>query len=360
MSTKRIVVAVAVLVLSACSAPTKRGDSAQAAAPKPAVLQQGEAPKGPELEPQERKAWAPWSAYRVGEIDVYVARKGDARKPLVVMFQGSGPSPLFSIPAPGKRGSSLIFYKSVPKHLDGFHFAAIEKRGVESFGPRPARFGPAGRRGSREYREHADKKTRVADCAIAIRALARQPWCREIILLGHSEGAHVVTGLLRSLEAGTCSAAAILSSAGPTQFFGLQLLGKDRSSLGETFARMQAMRGPDANPNELWLGHPLRRWTSYALDSTPLEDVRNVDTPLFVAHGTQDRSSHVLAADLFVLEALRQKPERPLLYLRLHGYSHAYRRGDDDLRDFVITAFLRWAISHPKASGVRESELSGD
>jgi hypothetical protein len=49
---------------------------------------------------------------------------------------------------------------------------------------------------SDEYFSQETKQARVDDVVAAVRAISVQPWAGKILLVGHSEGTHVVTGVL--------------------------------------------------------------------------------------------------------------------------------------------------------------------
>jgi hypothetical protein len=77
-----------------------------------------------------------------------------------------------------------------------------------------------------------------------------------------------------------------------------------------------------ADDGLMYEGLPARRWKTFVLESTPLDDVRESIGPLFVAHGTRDGT--ILAPDLFVIEAVRQQPTRSLRYVVLENGDHAF------------------------------------
>jgi pimeloyl-ACP methyl ester carboxylesterase len=86
------------------------------------------------------------------------------------------------------------------------HFAVVEKPGVAPLKFDAAMnqqeklraFELAGVRCSQEFFENATKTVRVDDVRLAMTALAGQPWASGFILVGHSEGTHVATGVLRT------------------------------------------------------------------------------------------------------------------------------------------------------------------
>ena len=106
-----------------------------------------------------------------------------------------------------------------------------------------------------------------------------------------------------------------------------------------------------ADDDAMYQGHAARRWKSYALDTTPLEDVRESTAPLYVAYGGREPNLH--AGDLFVLEALRQQPTRALRYVVVadgdHGFDSSNGRGHFAQ---VFDDFLAWALNPQRATGV--------
>lgn len=107
-----------------------------------------------------------------------------------------------------------------------------------------------------------------------------------------------------------------------------------------------------ADDASIYDGLPARRWKSFWIESTPLDDVRNSDVPLFVAHGSRDGS--LLPSDLFVMESLRQKPDRPVRYVVVQDGDHAF--GTSGARSRVkelFDDFLAWALNPQRATGLR-------
>ena len=99
-------------------------------------------------------------------------------------------------------------------------------------------------------------------------------------------------------------------------------------------------------------GLPARRWKTFWLDSTPMEDVRDSTVPLFVAQGSRDDST--LAADLFALEAIRQQPRRAIRYVVVERGDHAFETPDGKSHvSELFDDFVRWALD-----GKRQTSLA--
>jgi hypothetical protein len=74
---------------------------------------------------------------------------------------------------------------------------------------------------SRDYFTNITKQARVEDTAATISAVARQPWARQTLLAGHSEGTHVATGVLNTNTTAAIAAGGLFASAGPVPFYGV-------------------------------------------------------------------------------------------------------------------------------------------
>jgi hypothetical protein len=305
----------------------------------------------------ETLSGSPWSHYRLAgakrTAEVYLI-KDDHPKPVVVMLQGSGCAPLFTVNADQTFHGTSIFDDVVASRTSRFHFALVEKQGVT-----PLQFAPGmtpqqklslfkkvqDGACSPAYFKNETAVIRTEDALDVVRALSTEPWVRGVLVTGHSEGSHVVTGVLRHDTDHLIAAAALFSSAGPTQFY---TGAETRESFGKTFEMMQKVR--QADDDAMFEDHAARRWKSYALDTTPLEDVRQSVVPLYVAHG--EREANIHAADLFVLEALRQQPSRPLRYVVVGNGNHAFvdATGRDHFAQ-VFDDFASWALGAGHLTG---------
>jgi hypothetical protein len=81
------------------------------------------------------------------------------------------------------------------------------------------------------------------------------------------------------------AAAALFASAGPTPFYGGYVArgAGDRQQFQSVFDRIRKLQS--AEDDSMYQGLPARRWKTFWLDSTPIDDVRDSTVPLFVAQG---------------------------------------------------------------------------
>ena len=279
-------------------------------------------------------------------------------KPVVFLLQGSGCSPAFTVEADGHFDTTSLFQDVLVRERSRVHFAIVEKPGVA-----PVRFTAsmtreqkvqaferAGNECTAEFYNNATKTVRVSDVLDAIAAVSSQPWARSVILAGHSEGTHVATGVLSRVRKGTIAGAALFASAGPVQFWSASVSsgGTSRESFQSAFDRIRMLQ--NAPDDFMYKGLPARRYKTFWLESTPIEDVRDSDVPLFVAQGTRDGT--VMASDLFAMEALRQQPKRSLRYVVIDGGDHAFEMPDGTSRVATLfDDFLNWILDSKRPTG---------
>lgn len=297
-----------------------------------------------------------WSAYRLKResagVDVFLMHD-ERPKPVVMLLQGSGCSPAFTVDPDGTYRTTSLFQDAIAPALKTVHFAMVEKRGVSPVrfddGMTQAqefeRFFRAGKECSTAFYESATKEARVADVTAVLTAIAPEPWASTILLLGHSEGTHVATGVLKGHAQRAIAAAGLFASAGPTPYWGgtYATSGVDaRAEFARNLERLrEVQRAPDG---AMFDGLPARRYKTFWIRSTPMDDVRDSDVPLFVAQGSRDGT--LLPADLFVMEAVRQKPTRPVRYVVLNDGDHAFEQPMGRSRVVeLFNDFLAWGTN---------------
>jgi pimeloyl-ACP methyl ester carboxylesterase len=305
------------------------------------------------IEASPKPGWDKWRLERgaLPKLDVYVARDGE-RRPLVVLIQGSKCYPLFSYrDRDGKRTlvTQLIFGDEGDSLTDPkVHLAAVERRGLQSFGARPTE-----RPQCTDQFGAVTKPDRVQDVADAVLALSRQPWVDGVLLVGHSEGADVASGVAKRLK-DEIKAVALLGGAGATQFFDFVAEAHqkgDWKQVGRAFGDLIWMTGGSANGR--YNGLPIERWKTFAIDSTPLDDLRPLTVPVFVAQGGADGHASVEGSDVMVLELLRDA-RRKVSYLVLPDDDHDFmsQRTHEDHRVKVLHDFIVWALDPDKQRSV--------
>jgi pimeloyl-ACP methyl ester carboxylesterase len=171
-------------------------------------------------------------------------------------------------------------------------------------------------------------------------------------VVGHSEGADVAAGVGRAM-ADKLPGVALLSGAGITRFFDqvVQARVQTDEDVKQVFDDLIWITGPDASGD--YKGASITRQLTYAVDSTPLDDLSRVKVPVFVATGTSDDKVPVLTTDAFVTELLRNR-ERQVTYAILPKLDHQFATADgtSHFHD-VLKLVVDWAIAGASGRTVR-------
>jgi len=311
--------------------------------------------EGPSAAKISGTEWAPWERWRVRRadgppLDVYLAHDG-AKRPLVIMLPGSGCAPLFRVRGEGGKKdfqTSLIFADEADAKDRAAHLAGVERRGLESFAADASSACAAGHGG-------VSKVERVKDAADAALALSKLPWAGRILLAGHSEGADVAAGAARLLS-GRVDVAAVgfFAGGGPSQFFDEVVAARragDASAAQGAFDDLLSMAS--RTPPARYRGYPSERFITYAVDSSPLDDLLRTRVPVFIVQGGRDASVPIESSDLLAVELLRDRA-RLVKYLILPDSDHGFVDADgvDRARE-VFAEFVRWSLDPLKTREVR-------
>ena len=213
-------------------------------------------------------------------------------RPLALIVQGSGCTPLFRRSADGRVRAGLpALLTSAARGRLGI--LAVEKPGVVAFAAGPMHGNTEGC--APEFLAEHTLERRVAALRAALDAALRDgnhP-ARPLLAIGHSEGAAAVARLAR-LDA-RISHVALLSGNGPSPLDDLIASARSRATSGElesdTAARIQAQAeaifaDPESIERLAW-GHPFRRWSSFLRGST-LDDLRASGAEIHLVHGSVD------------------------------------------------------------------------
>ncbi len=301
--------------------------------------------------------WRKWTVERPGmqTLDVYIAGDTTEKKPVLLLVTGSKCRPVFDVKENGKVNSPLFTTDASFYRKTGFITVVMERRGVKSFEPIPPEIAAIDiRTRCRDDYGALSKFDRVKDLEDCVRALRREKWFGKLAILGHSEGVDVTTGLAKTLGDQDILALGLMAGASPSQFGDFIL---------EARAQKDNIKAMAIFDDVIWLtsekaegkygGYPLKRWRSYAIESTPMEDVRESMVPVFVANGSRDTHAPIGGADTFVLELLRRQEKRNVLYLSIADLDHNFMDAKgNDLSLAVIKEFAAWALSSDKGRKV--------
>lgn len=296
--------------------------------------------------------WQKWSFEKKDgtRIDAYGVVDVSTRNPVLVMITGSRCAPLLR-ERDGKTVSPLFITDPAYFRRKGVQAIAVERRGISSFKPIPETVAAKEprQRCSEEY-GGLDKQERVDDVAFALAALQKQPWFGRIFIMGHSEGVDIAAGVAKSLAGDGIASLGLFSGATSSLFFDFVVgarLADDETQVQSVFDGLIWLTGPTAAGK--YGGYPIKKFLSYAVNSSILDDTLATEVPLFVANGTADKKAAVAGADVFVVEVLRKQPRRAVHYVNYPDLDHEYvDKSGTDYSVKVFDQFIDWSFSADK------------
>ncbi|HQV53372.1 MAG: hypothetical protein IPF95_10330 [Flavobacteriales bacterium] len=290
-------------------------------------------------------------------FDLYgINIKKDPSIPVILLVGGSKCIPLFMYHEKKQRiVSSMMFYQTLIDSTYNANVIGVEKRNIRSFGT----FTPAilEKECSDTY-GLIEKGDKVDDLISVIGSLSSLDRVGDIYLMGHSDGADIVSGAAhrlgdKKLNDHHVKAVAFLSSGGPTRTFERILGVKDSAELVQKeFDKLLWLTSHKNSGDSIVDGDPVKYQTSFTIDTTPLDELRDLNIPVFIAHGMNDAKVNILSDDLLAAELLRNET-RKVKYLRLKGLDHSYTdENGEPHQDLVLISFMNWI----KAGYPREVE----
>jgi pimeloyl-ACP methyl ester carboxylesterase len=270
-------------------------------------------------------------------IDVYLCSDKDGKlspKPMIIFLHGSGGDSVFAREEEHKWYFPFMF-KPLRDLAEDWHVIFIEKRGVK-LGDWVGFSGYD--KCSKEYIEYATRDARIEDASRVIEYLIAQNLYdgSVLLLIGHSEGGHVASGVA-AINHNITHLALFPFSAGHGLFEGLvnlrEKLAANKISAQEFLqeydkevSRYRDIRKNSDSINKQHGGHAYRRWYSYCFGQ-PLEDLLKVKIPIFLGVGTLDGSA--VGTDLVIAEFVKAGKTN-LSYRNYINYDHGFfeHKGD--------------------------------
>ena len=255
-------------------------------------------------------------------IHYHLHRPGAARRPLLVMLQGSGCDSV-------TRNDRIPWMaeRLAPDHV----LLTIEKYGVAP--------GDDGETCSADHWRGNTLQQRALDVLHVVAALRGEPWWNgELVLFGGSEGG-AVAALAAPLAHG--ARAVIIWSSGLGQPVGEMIRSvlppQVREEADGIFA--EARRNPTG---ALQWGGASYRWWADAVDLVPARSLVQTRAPILMIHGSRDQFAPIASAR--AARDLMRAAERPnLTYREYEGYDHfMVDAGGVDRRAEVVREAATW------------------
>lgn len=270
----------------------------------------------------------------LGTINYFVSNSdSEDDLPLLVYLDGSGAFPLFQYTSQGIGSTVVINFQKLAAN---YQIVLISKPGVpfiDSVGNNenglPVYSYP------QDYTEKLSLNWRVfsADTVINHLLSKRKKPQQKAIVFGISEGAQV--GPYLAAKNRHISHLILLAGNGLNQFFDPIITARNKAISGvlsETEAQAEidtlyqqykTIYAQKYNTNKEWWGHTYQRWASFT-NKDPLEYLRTLDIPIYIANGSLDENS-VLSADYVYLDFIRLGKEN-LKYKTYPGYDHQFNQ----------------------------------
>ena len=284
----------------------------------------------------------------------YAKQNIDSINTIFLYIQGSSAQSLYQIK---KDKGSIIIGTTVPFDFatipDNYLFVVISRKGFP-FSTEMDEVFPV----PKSYFENQTLEYRANQADLVINDLHRKysEQIDKIIVLGHSEGSDVVAKL------GTLNKKVThfgyWSGGGNTQFIDFVTFIRkdvDKGKLTEEQAEMKIdslfkdLKDIMSNPNatdKFWQGNDnsYKRWSHFS--EPPVENLLQINKPLFVAIGTKDQAVTLESAYLIPVEFIRHKKDNLTFktYPDLdHGFEKELENGEfEDHWNDVFKDFLNW------------------
>ena len=285
----------------------------------------------------------------------YAKRKVDSINTIFLYIQGSSAQALYQIKKENSGasiGTTVPFdFETIP---DNYLFVVISRKGFP-FSTEMDKSFPI----PKSYFENQTLEYRANQADLVINDLYKkynEKQIDKIIAFGHSEGSDVVAKL------GTLNKKithfGYWSGGGNTQFIDFVTFIRknvDKGNLTEKQAKVKIdslftdlkdiMSNPDAT-DKFWQGddNSYKRWSHFS--EPPVENLLQIDKPIFVAIGTKDQAVTLESAYLIPIEFIRHKKDNLTfeVYPDLdHGFEKELENGEfEDHWNDVFQDFLNW------------------
>jgi dienelactone hydrolase len=283
---------------------------------------------------------------------IYSKTRLDSVSKVLLFIQGSGGLPMYQIDR-NERGLSMV--STVPFDLETipneYAFVLVSKKGIPFCTKLTDEFNAP-----KIYYENEGLSNRVERIDQVINHLLDNTIknSNKVVVLGHSEGSDVVAklGTLNN----RITHIGFWSGGGNTQLFDFTIFirkdvlsGKITEEVGlqkmdSLFMQFKKIIEKPNSITDSWEDNTFRRWNTFS--EPPIENLLQIDIPLFVAIGAKDQAVSVESAYLIPIEFIRHKKSNLdfIVYPELdHGFEKELENGEfEDHWNDVFKEFLNW------------------
>ncbi len=282
---------------------------------------------------------------------VYSKGKITSKKNILLFIHGSNSKPFYSFfKKDGKkyRGSTMPFdLQMIP---EDYAFVIVSKKGVVFCHDKDEEYQiPDSYYSGLSLQYRANQIHNVIN-DITKRLLTKP---NKIVVVGHSEGSDVVAKL--GTINNKITHIGFWSGGGNSQWYDFPLFvrkdvlsGKitEEEGIQKIDSLLSKYKDIMKNKDDLkktWYGHPYKRW--YHFSESPIENLIQIDIPLYVAMGSKDTSVPIESTYLILVEFIRKGKEN-LTFKVYPNLNHSFQKvGKNTFErhwDNVFTDFLIW------------------
>ncbi len=296
----------------------------------------------------------------LGKVKFYVTKhKIGTYKPLLLILEGSGHYPIYSILK--KDGTKSEIIKNNPfnyrKLAKDYHVVLISKPGVpfiDSLHVNSRKTFNEKYKAPKAYLERLSLEWRVNSASIVIDKLSTELPIKEkeVIVIGYSEGGRTLPKLAATNKKITKVVSIV--GGGLNQFYnfiinerlkaekGVITSEKAQENIDNLYKTFKDIHQNPESTDKLWKGHTYKRWHSYTKDA-PMDHLKKLDIPILLVAAGKDTNSSILGADYVKLDFLKAQKNN-LTYKVYPNCNHFFynKKSNENMLKTVIDSTLTW------------------
>ncbi|AXT20118.1 hypothetical protein D7030_03085 [Flavobacteriaceae bacterium AU392] len=285
-------------------------------------------------------------------ITYYLKKYKTKPSKLVVYIQGTDPNPIFSFKKKNKGSTISRWFGSDYKTLDStYTYAIIPKPGLEGIINEDSLFVP------KKYYQKNYQEYRVNQIHQSINHIVQNHLVKpeRIIVYGHSEGAVIAAELAKKnkyiTHLGFWSGNVLNNFYEFSLFDRIETLqGKQSDSISHNniMGILNWYQSVIENPNSTEVDHfgfTNKRWSSY--ETPPIENLLNIDIPIYAVFGTKDESTPIETAYLIPIQFMERRKNNLTFEVCIdcnHGYIVEKNGKKIKHWDRIFEQFISWTI----------------
>jgi fermentation-respiration switch protein FrsA (DUF1100 family) len=157
-----------------------------------------------------------------------------------------------------------------------------------------------------------------------------------------------VAAAVAAVDGAPVNSLLLIGGAGPSQFADFVAFARqssDKGAVSQAFSDLDKFLSSTASPT--YNGYSAKRWQSFAIENSVLDNLSRSDIPVLIAHGEDDESVPIASADFATVELMRRQPHRAIFFWSVSGGDHMLATKDGSRLAEVVVRYARWAMANP-------------